>query len=565
MRPFRAAARPAAPRSAPQRRAEEPDVILKSPTTQGGGTVAHFFLKKPPRGGGDASACAGLAGARAVAGGRAAGGRLAPGGGRAGRRRRGGAGQGERDMPCCGGSDADDWYADEELQGKKEADQLPPGRAARRQSFGAVRDMLGGIPGVGSSAHLKEAYRKFCQADRDGSGEIDSQEFRAAFNLPDTPYLQRLWSFFDMDGSGGIGFREFVYGLSRFTRNGEGSASTFAFHLFDADGSGAISRGEFLRAFGSSVQTVHARNHSTWGPDRVESADVLKMGSKVHKDMLMYINSLTSDLALQEFDMVFHKFPKSFAHAAELWGLISVYSREAEQVMRQLKQSGRLGAFLGSIGVEKSDFYEREKQAKRAKREDRLRHRQAEQRYGERWRGGAPERDEARTGDDLATRHFGDEEQERSEYIGTRRKSTLRSTLSRKSSAFGQRLTSVLSVRRRAPSHVRPAREAFGGEEPPRKAKKREDLKVLARGPSRNSILDGIFNKMLQSLKAQDTQSAPKADDQGGQRAQRTAAAGAPKAANRKSLISQASLRVRNSITGIREAVQSRGRKQRRA
>ena len=117
-------------------------------------------------------------------------------------------------------------------------------------------------------------------------------------------------------------------------------------------------------------------------------------------------------------------------------------------------------------------------------------------------------------------------------------------------------------MRRRAPSHVSPAREAFGGEEPPRKAKKREDLKVLARGPSRNSILDGIFNKMLQSLKAQDTQSAPKADDQGGQRA---AAAGAPKAANRKCLMSQASLRVRSSITGIREAVQSRGRKQRRA
>ena len=40
----------------------------------------------------------------------------------------------------------------------------------------------------------------------------------------------------------------------------------------------------------------------------------------------------------------------------------------------------------------------------------------------------------------------------------------------------------------------------------------------------------------------------------------------APKAANRhKSLMSQASLRVRSSITGIREAVQSRGRKQRRA
>ena len=475
------------------------------------------------------------------------------------------AGQGRaKAMSCCGGSDVDDWYADE-VQGKKREGELPPGQTARRKSFGAVRDMLGGVPGAGSSKHLKEAYRKFCQADRDGSGSIDTGEFQAAFNLPDTPYLQRLWSFFDMDGSGGIGFREFVYGLSRFTRNGEGSASTFAFHLFDADGSGAISRGEFLRAFGSSVQTVHARNHNTWGPDRVESAEVVKMGSKVHKDMLMYINSLRSDLALQEFDMVFHKFPKSFAHATELWGLISVYSREAELVMRQLKQSGRLGAFLGSIGVKKSDFYEREKQAKRAEREDRLRHRQAELRYGERWRGETSGRDEAGVGDDLAERRFGEEEQECSEYIGTKRKSTLRGTLSRKSSAFGQRLSSVLSVRRRAPSHVSPARQAFGAEEAPRTAKKREDLKALARGPSRNSILEGIFNKMLRSTEAQDTEGASEKDDQGGRRAQRAATADALKAPHRKSLVSQASMRIRSSITGIGQAVRGRGRKQRRA
>ena len=115
------------------------------------------------------------------------------------------AGQGRaKAMSCCGGSDVDDWYADE-VQGKKREGELPPGRAARRKSFGAVRDMLGGVPGAGSSKHLKEAYRKFCQADRDGSGSIDAGEFQAAFNLPDTPYLQRLWSFFDMDGSGASG------------------------------------------------------------------------------------------------------------------------------------------------------------------------------------------------------------------------------------------------------------------------------------------------------------------------------------------------------------------------
>lgn len=449
-------------------------------------------------------------------------------------------------MLCCGGDDVAAWEAEQEVEGRVR--ELPEGRVARLKSFGAVRDMLGGIPGAGSSKHLKEAYRKFCQADRDGSGSIDTQEFKDAFGLPDTPYLQRLWSFFDMDGSGGIGFREFVYGLSRFTRNGEGSASAFAFHLFDTDGSGAISRSEFLRAFGSSAQTVHNRNNTTWGPERMDGADVLKMGSKVHKEMLMYINSLRSDLALQEFDMVFHKFPKSFVHASELWNILWVYSREAEQVMRQLKRSGRLGEFLDSIGVKKSDFYEREKQAKKAEREDRLRHEQAAHRRNR--QQGFPRGGRGRgEGDALAERNFSEEEQGASEYIGTRRVSTLRQTLSRKSSAFGQRLSSVISTKRRAPSYVQPARSAFEEKETPHKVKGREDLKKLARGPSRNSILEDIFKKMLRSTEPTERSDVP-----------RNTVLPASKTSNRKSLMSQASMRIRSSVAEIGKVVRRRGR-----
>ena len=59
---------------------------------------------------------------------------------------------------------------------------------------------------------LDAAYAKFVAVDADNSGTVDCREFCKAFNLEFNIFTQRLWRLFDLDGSGDISFREFLFG-----------------------------------------------------------------------------------------------------------------------------------------------------------------------------------------------------------------------------------------------------------------------------------------------------------------------------------------------------------------
>jgi len=72
-----------------------------------------------------------------------------------------------------------------------------------------------------SAGTLHSIQSEFERWDTDGSGTISEDEFAEIFNLQDprykvfcSPYTEKLFAFFDLDGSGEIDFREFVFGIS---------------------------------------------------------------------------------------------------------------------------------------------------------------------------------------------------------------------------------------------------------------------------------------------------------------------------------------------------------------
>lgn len=82
----------------------------------------------------------------------------------------------------------------------------------------------------------------FAEGGPGRGGRLDSAGLAAAFELPRGQLPERLHQLFDKDGDGGVGFREFVYGLSKFHSSDSEAKVEFAFRLFDRDGDGELGR-----------------------------------------------------------------------------------------------------------------------------------------------------------------------------------------------------------------------------------------------------------------------------------------------------------------------------------
>ena len=98
-----------------------------------------------------------------------------------------------------------------------------------------------------SEREQRQLWKFFVKIDGDASGEISVSEFHSFFQVSPTPFTNRVFAYFDLDGSGLLNFHEFVCGVWNFCTNDARRVVQFCLALFDVDGSGTLDNSE-LRA-----------------------------------------------------------------------------------------------------------------------------------------------------------------------------------------------------------------------------------------------------------------------------------------------------------------------------
>ena len=115
--------------------------------------------------------------------------------------------------------------------------------------MGAIASILDGfIEDTNFSIEEIDRLRKrFMKLDKDGSGQIDKQEFLSIPGISSNPLATRLMDVFDKDGDGSIDFEEFITGLSAFSGKSDNlNKLRFAFNIYDIDRDGYIGNGELF-------------------------------------------------------------------------------------------------------------------------------------------------------------------------------------------------------------------------------------------------------------------------------------------------------------------------------
>jgi len=222
---------------------------------------------------------------------------------------------------------------------------LKGGKQRRRVSLMKVQELLGPKSASGKNETyeraLEAAYAKFVSVDTDNSGNVDCKEFCRAFALEFNIFTQRLWRLFDLDNSGDISFREFLYGLSRFSSKGVHDKVTFAFHLFDVDGSGTISVDEFVAAFKQGYRA------QAWGE---QSGAVIGDAARTRFTTLVEeVGGKNREVNMHAFRVLVAKHPAAFAYPFTMWNVMAEYSKAAGIVVRELERQGTVDSFLRDV------------------------------------------------------------------------------------------------------------------------------------------------------------------------------------------------------------------------
>lgn len=98
-----------------------------------------------------------------------------------------------------------------------------------------------------SIEEIDRLRKRFMKLDKDGSGQINKQEFLSIPGISSNPLATRLMDVFDKDGDGSIDFEEFITGLSAFSGKSDNlNKLRFAFNIYDIDRDGYIGNGELF-------------------------------------------------------------------------------------------------------------------------------------------------------------------------------------------------------------------------------------------------------------------------------------------------------------------------------
>lgn len=172
---------------------------------------------------------------------------------------------------------------------------------------------------------------------------------------------------FDLDDSGEVGFREFVYGLSKFGGTSFDGTVQFAYRMFDLDGDGSLDKHELLMAMRSAL-TVDLSQYTAMSSARVRrrggSTDP-RFSNVLLQSSAPDVGSLKDEvegiarrlgrarMGMDEFQMLVSRFPKLFVPAQFLYACMHEHSGVAIEVMKGIGSAGtdELLKSLGRHGV----------------------------------------------------------------------------------------------------------------------------------------------------------------------------------------------------------------------
>lgn len=216
----------------------------------------------------------------------------------------------------------------------------------------------------GSDRQTTEAlirlHEFFLEGSPDDEGQLSHDGFVSIFGLKADVYTHRLVRIFDLDNGGTIGFREFVYGLSKFQVDSFDRRVQFAYRLFDLDGDGSLDKHELMAAAKATLET-DTKQYSTLPPHyrikmpmrarpRPYDPQVKGNPAELREELdRMTRNMGSKRMGFSEFQLLVARFPQIFQPAEMLYRLMHVNSEDAGKVVRSMTE-GDLKKLMQSLG-----------------------------------------------------------------------------------------------------------------------------------------------------------------------------------------------------------------------
>ena len=207
---------------------------------------------------------------------------------------------------------------------------------------------------------LIRLHEFFLEGSPDDEGQLSHDGFVSIFGLKADVYTHRLVRIFDLDNGGTIGFREFVYGLSKFQVDSFDRRVQFAYRLFDLDGDGSLDKHELMAAAKATLET-DTKQYSTLPPhyrikmpmrarprpyDPQVKGDPAQLREELDR---MTRNMGSKRMGFSEFQLLVARFPQIFQPAEMLYRLMHVNSEDAGKVVRSMTE-GDLKKLMQSLG-----------------------------------------------------------------------------------------------------------------------------------------------------------------------------------------------------------------------
>eukprot|EP00232_Nephroselmis_pyriformis_P008644 CAMPEP_0182882876 /NCGR_PEP_ID=MMETSP0034_2-20130328/18051_1 /TAXON_ID=156128 /ORGANISM="Nephroselmis pyriformis, Strain CCMP717" /LENGTH=287 /DNA_ID=CAMNT_0025015993 /DNA_START=182 /DNA_END=1041 /DNA_ORIENTATION=+ len=193
-----------------------------------------------------------------------------------------------------------------------------------------------------SQAALDRCVQMFTEGSPNKMGQLDHDGFCSIFALKRDEYTDRLVRIFDIDNSGSISLREFIYGLSKFSGSEFELKVQFAYRLFDLDGDGTLDKFELTTALRSALniddQQYDTKIRKTMVPNGFvyERPDKGVVDDEKVKAVINEIAGIKNALKYEDFQRLITRFPKLFLPASRLYDMMNQFSTAPQQCVQSL-------------------------------------------------------------------------------------------------------------------------------------------------------------------------------------------------------------------------------------